>query len=136
MSDRHIIEKQGLFESIAAAWSAFRQKMRVRNEFAGLERVEATRMASELGLTVQELNEMISEGPDAARQLYERLAQEHIAASSIEPETLRDLQRCCGHCDSKAQCDHELEDEPKTASWPKYCPNELTIAALKTARCH
>jgi hypothetical protein len=45
---------------------------------------------------------------------------------------MRDLQRCCSNCDSKQLCAHELEDKPKGASWPKYCPNEQTIAALTT----
>lgn len=136
MSDHHTLEKRGLFESLTSAWQGLCQRMRQRVEFAALERSEARRMASELGLTVGEINEMIAEGPDAARQLYQRLDQERIGKETIDPETLRDLQRCCGHCDSKALCDHELEDAPKTASWPRYCPNELTISALKAVRCH
>ena len=136
MSDRHFVEKQGLFESIAAAWSSFRQKMRVRREFAGVGNCEANRMAADFGLSAREVEEMLVDGPDSARQLYRRLAGEGIGVSSVPMEALRDLQRCCGHCDSKPQCDHELEDQPKTASWPKYCPNELTITALKAGSCH
>jgi len=43
---------------------------------------------------------------------------------------LRDLQRCCSNCDLKQLCAHELEDKPKGAVWPKYCPNEQTLVAL------
>src|SRR5437588_468031 len=32
---------------------------------------------------------------------------------------------------SKQLCAHELEDKPKDATWPKYCPNEQTIEALE-----
>lgn len=136
MSDQRIVQKQGLFESIAAAWQGFRRKMRQRNELSTLEPVEARRMADEFGVSVGQLREMIDQGPDAARQLYERLAQARIGTETISSETMRDLQRCCGYCDSKPLCDHELQDQPKTASWPKYCPNELTIRALNAPRCH
>jgi hypothetical protein len=45
---------------------------------------------------------------------------------------MRDLQRCCSNCDSKQLCAHELEDKPKVARWPAYCPNQDTIAELAT----
>jgi hypothetical protein len=38
--------------------------------------------------------------------------------------------RCCSNCDSKQLCVHELDDKPKGAIWPKYCPK--TIEALMT----
>ena len=47
---------------------------------------------------------------------------------------MRDLQRCCSQCGDKALCEHELEDHPKSTSWPKYCPNEQTIDALVAER--
>jgi hypothetical protein len=136
MSERHILQKQGLIESIAAVWSVFREKVKKRNELACLDRIEARRIREEFGLSIAELTEMIGQGPDAAKQLYQRLAQARINAEAISPEAMQDMQRCCGHCDSKALCDYELQDEPKTASWPKYCPNELTITALKAGSCH
>ena len=135
MGHRHIIGKQGLLDGIAAAWHALRHRLHRNATFSAPNDNEVKRMALEFGLTVRELNDMIAEGPDAARQLYLRLADEKISVDSVGLEALRDMQRCCGHCDQKALCDHELEDKPKSASWPKYCPNELTIAALKTS-CH
>jgi hypothetical protein len=43
---------------------------------------------------------------------------------------MRDLQRCCSKCKDKGRCVHELEDHPREPLWPKYCPNEQTLAAL------
>jgi hypothetical protein len=43
---------------------------------------------------------------------------------------MRDLQRCCSMCRDKTLCVHELEDKPRQAMWPKYCPNEYTLACL------
>lgn len=50
---------------------------------------------------------------------------------AIDGIAMRDLQRCCSECDSKGLCVHELEDRPKEAAWPSYCPNQQTFEALK-----
>jgi hypothetical protein len=55
------------------------------------------------------------------------MAARQLDPTSVDPALMRDLQRCCSSCDSKQLCAHELEDKPKGASWPKYCPNEETI---------
>jgi hypothetical protein len=80
--------------------------------------------------------ELAKQSGDSAALLYRRLEQAGIDFRSVDSATLRDMQRCCSFCDSKAQCAHELEDHPKVANWPDYCPNRLTIEALGAAKCH
>ena len=93
---------------------------------------EVRRVAQELGISVAELRSLASRDKTAANLLYRRLETLRLDPASIDLAVMRDLQRCCSNCNSKQLCVHELEDKPKTASWPKYCPNEDTIAALTT----
>ena len=67
---------------------------------------------------------------NAADLLYRRMEQLRLDRNHVDVAVLRDLQRCCSNCDLKQLCAHELEDKPKGAVWPKYCPNEQTLVAL------
>ena len=55
-----------------------------------------------------------------------------IDPTRIDPAVMRDLQLLCTRCNSKQRCAQDLDDKPVPASWPKYCPNEPTIEAIKT----
>ena len=83
-----------------------------------------------------DLVELTRQSADSAALLYRRLEQAGIDLRMIDKSALRDMQRCCSCCDSKAQCAHELEDQPKTATWPEYCPNRLTLETLGGMKCH
>jgi hypothetical protein len=58
------------------------------------------------------------------------MEQLRLDRNHVDIAVLRDLQRCCANCGLKQLCAHELEDKPKGAVWPKYCPNEQTLVAL------
>jgi Family of unknown function (DUF6455) len=90
------------------------------------------RVAQDLGISAADLRFLASQDKTAADLLNRRLETLRLDPTSIDPALMRDLQRCCSICDSKQLCAHELEDKPQSASWPKYCPNEATIAALTT----
>jgi hypothetical protein len=70
-------------------------------------------------------------GHDSADLLKRRLQTLGVNAAGVDPAVMRDLQLLCARCSSKQRCAHELEDKPVAASWPKYCPNEVTIEAIK-----
>ncbi len=91
---------------------------------------EMDRVAAELGTSATELRSLVGRGANAAYLLTRRMRSVDLDPGKVEPAVMRDLQRCCANCRSKALCAHELEDRPKEASWPKYCPNELTLNAL------
>jgi hypothetical protein len=93
---------------------------------------EVARIAEDLGISATDLRALASRDKAAADLLYRRLDALRIDPASVDPALMRDLERCCSSCDSKMLCVHELEDKPKGASWPKYCPTEETIAALTT----
>ena len=115
---------------VADVWRNWRERRARLIEFDNSDSAEMQRVARDLGTSVSELRILIGRGEKAADLLRRRLHSLNIAATTIEPAVMRDLQRCCSQCTDKALCEHELEDQPKLASWPKYCSNEQTISAL------
>ena len=124
-----------LAESITAfteARKAFWRKRAAVNELADCDAREVARVAQDLGISAADLRVLASRDKTAADLLNRRLETLRLDPTSVDPALMRDLQRCCSNCDTKQLCAHELEDKPKGASWPKYCPNEEAIAALTT----
>ena len=109
---------------------AFWAKRAAVNELAGCDASELARVAQDLGISAADLCILANRDKTAADLLKRRLETLRLDPTSVDPALMRDLQRCCSNCDSKQLCAHELEDNPKGAAWPKYCPNEETIAAL------
>jgi uncharacterized protein YjiS (DUF1127 family) len=129
-------QQLGLLGAVGRAWTRFRRRQRALNELQALDNAELERIVQDAGLTFSDLVALARQSDDSAALLYRRLEQAGIDLKLIESAVMRDMQRCCSLCDSKTQCAHELDDKPKVASWPGYCPNRQTIEALSAARCH
>jgi len=129
-------QNPGFFQSIGEAWSRFRRRRAAVAELQALGGTELERMVQDAGLTFSDLLELTKQSADSAALLYRRLEQAGVEVRSIDPAVFRDMQRCCSFCDSKEKCAHELDDKPKAANWPDYCPNRMTIDALGIAKCH
>jgi hypothetical protein len=121
-----------LISFLTEAVKAFWRKIAAVNELAGCDALEVARVAQDLGVSAADLRALASRDKTAADLLTRRLETLRLDPTSVDPALMRDLQRCCSNCDSKQLCAHELEDKPRAASWPKYCPNEETIAAIAT----
>jgi hypothetical protein len=117
---------------IADAWSNWRERRRELVRLDDVGTTEVSEVARELGISAAELRTLAGRGKISADLLQRRLQALGIAPSRIEPGVMRDLQRCCSQCHDQALCAHEIEDKPKGATWPRYCPNEQTIQALQS----
>jgi uncharacterized protein DUF6455 len=100
------------------------------NDIACLEPRDLASIASDLGISPNELRVLAAQDKNAADLLYRRMETLRLDPVQIDSAVMRDLQRCCSNCKDKVLCVHELEDRPREAMWPKYCPNEETLAAL------
>jgi hypothetical protein len=119
-----------LFSLFADAGKALWYKIAAVNELAACDSLEVARVAQDLGISPADLRSLASRNQTAADLLKRRLETLRLDPTSVDPALMRDLQRCCSNCNSKQLCAHELEDKPIDASWPKYCLNEETIAAI------
>lgn len=130
VSRRHVPPQNIVVKFVTDLWRDWNERRARLTAFDRTDSAEMTRVASELGTTATELRSLVGRGSHAADLLMRRMHSLDLDPRKVEPAVMRDLQRCCANCSSKMLCVHELEDRPKEASWPKYCPNELTINAL------
>jgi len=100
------------------------------NEIARLDPGELACIARDLGVLPDELRVLAAKDKSAADLLLRRMETIRLDPTRVDSAVVRDLQRCCSKCKDKVLCVHELEDRPREATWPKYCPNEQTLAAL------
>src|SRR5215831_14809995 len=121
-----------LLSRLMEAGKFFWQRRAAVDELAKCDALEVEHIAQDLGISAADLRVLASRDQRAADLLNRRLETLRLDPTSVDPALMRDLQRCCSICGSKQLCAHELEDRPKAASWPKYCPNEETIASFTT----
>jgi hypothetical protein len=101
------------------------------------DNVEVDRMAHDLGMSAWELRALVSQGPAAAQLLGARMAELGLDESDLVeagPETTRDLQRSCSLCKDHHRCRNDLESHDDSDDWLRYCPNALTLQALRAMR--
>lgn len=119
-----------IIKNIADAWSRYRARNARINELRALGDNDIRRLMEDTGLSYADLVTLAKCEGDSASLLYRRMSEMGLDPSKIDASILRDMQRCCSECRSKARCEHELEDKPKAAAWPSYCPNRQTLEAL------
>ena len=106
-----------------------------RQRFDACDKNEIARIVRDVGLSSHDLREMAALGPDAAKQLLDRMDALHLDADALaksEPSTMRDLQRLCSSCVSKKRCQRDLLLVPDDPMWRHYCPNADTLDALQS----
>jgi len=100
------------------------------NEVEQLDPQEMKCLAQDLGIPAGELCILAAKDKNAADLLARRMETLGLDPARVDSAVMRDLQRCCSKCKDKGRCVHELEDHPRDPLWPKYCPNDQTLAAL------
>ncbi|MDO8877440.1 MAG: DUF6455 family protein [Pseudolabrys sp.] len=97
------------------------------------DREEIMQIASDLGVSADELRELSSKGPgsaDLAKKMLVALGVDPQALIVKDPLVMRDIQRLCTTCRDKARCMHELADGTAAAHFHEFCPNAFTLDAL------
>ena len=120
---------QDLIESFAG-WLKHRREM---NEIRQLDRADFDRIASDLRIAPDDLEELVRHGRHAADELPKMLEQLGINAEGLgraQPLLLRDMERVCSLCNHKRQCDRDLAAGTSAAHYQEYCGNADTIDGL------
>jgi hypothetical protein len=125
------------FTTVARWW---RQWTATRADLDRLNRCgsgDIERIAQDVGVSTSELCALAGKWPDAAEQLNRRLAALDLDPKdirSVEPQVLHDLQRVCTVCSDKRECERDLAENPAGLMWRAYCPNVMTLDALRSGR--
>jgi transcriptional regulator with XRE-family HTH domain len=111
-------------------WLKHRREL---NELRQLNTVEFDRIASELGVSPTDLNELVRQGPHAADELPKMLKVLGIdeeALARTQPLVLRDMERVCALCAHKGECDRDLAAGTAAEHYKGYCLNAPSIEVL------
>ncbi|MCG2629944.1 DUF6455 family protein [Bradyrhizobium sp. WYCCWR 13023] len=120
---------QDLIESFAS-WLKHRREMA---EMRQLDRSEFDRIANDLRIAPDDLEELVRHGKHAADELPKMLEQLGIDAEALgraQPLLLRDMERVCSLCGHKGQCDRDLADGTAAENYHGYCGNAATLESL------
>jgi hypothetical protein len=116
--------------AIAERWQRWKDR---RVDVLELDSCEVERIAADLGMSTAELRRATANGPDAARELHDRLVALHLEQeASADRLVKRDLERVCSLCDSKRRCRSDLAQESVSVQ-DAYCPNRDTLMGLAMA---
>jgi hypothetical protein len=120
---------QDLIDSFAA-WLKHRREL---SAMRSLGRTNLDRIANDLRISPDDLEELVRYGEHSADELPKMLAQLGIdeqRLAATQPLLLRDMERVCGLCRDKAHCHSELAAGTAADSYQDYCLNASTIEAL------
>jgi hypothetical protein len=95
---------------------------------------EFRRIAADTGASPDALKALAARWPDSAGLLSRRMSVLNLDENDISrthPAVVNDLRRLCSLCSNKGQCEHDLDCNPADSSWRGYCPNTVTLTALK-----
>lgn len=119
---------------VFAGLRRLRERFAARRELLWHSEPEVGPIAAELGLDVTALREFVRRGPRAANELPRMLTALGLNTGTIArryPLLLRDLQRVCASCRTKARCNRELACATAAAHFEAFCPNRETLKALR-----
>jgi hypothetical protein len=123
---------QDLIESFAA-WLRHRREL---SEMRRLDRTDFNRIASDLRIAPDDLEDLVRHGRHAADELPKLLEQLGISAERLgqaQPLLLRDMERVCSLCHHKGQCDRDLAGGTAAENYHGYCGNASTLESLGRA---
>ncbi|QPF92042.1 DUF6455 family protein [Bradyrhizobium commune] len=123
---------QDLIESFAG-WLKHRREI---NEMRQLDRADFDRIANDLRIAPDDLEELARRGRHAADELPQMLARLGIDSDRLEraqPLLLRDMERVCSLCQHKARCNLELVTGAAAENYPGFCDNAATLDSVNRA---
>jgi hypothetical protein len=111
----------------------YRNAIGFKNEFGMCGPDEVARMAKDIGVTPNQLQELVRKGADSAKLLKAMLAALHVdpkTIAEIDPLVMREMKWLCITCNNRKRCKHELAKGTATEHFHEYCPNAISIDEL------
>ena len=111
-------------------WLKHRREL---NEMRQLDRTDFDRIANDLRVSPDDLEELVRHGQHAADELPKMLQELGIDEERLgrtNPLLLRDMERVCALCRDKARCHRDLAEGRAGEHYHDYCPNAATLESL------
>jgi hypothetical protein len=127
------IRSYPVVDAVIGIFSEWLTRRRESAETCGCDAQEFALIARDLGVSVDELDDLVRRSPYAADELPKMLAALHLDAEAIaraQPLVMRDMERVCAHCEHKRQCDHDLAVGAAAQHYTEYCGNTPNLEAL------
>jgi hypothetical protein len=128
----------GLVDRLRRSWHRSMNRWRAVHELAACPPSEIRRLASDLGLSGDDLRQLCRSDLGPSELLPRRLELLGIDPEFVrraEPTTSRDLARVCASCQASRRCARDLARGDVQAGMEAYCLNSATIDAL-TVSCN
>jgi hypothetical protein len=124
---------EAVVKAIADWVTRYRNAIGSKDEFGMCGPDEVMRMAKDIGVTPEQLQEIVRRGPDSAKLLKRMLIALHVdrqTIADIDPLVMREMQWLCVTCTHKNRCEHELAKGTATQTFHEFCPNAVSIDEL------
>jgi Family of unknown function (DUF6455) len=115
------------------AFVSWLKRHRELSEIGQLDREAMQRIARDLRISPDDLDELVRNGPHAADELphmLKALGIDEAALARLEPLVMRDMARVCSLCQDKARCRDDLAAGTAGQHYEEYCLNAPTIDHL------
>lgn len=122
-----------MLDALVARWRDHKANVAAIREIRACDPDTVAELASELGMSVRELEQVASRGAGADRlmaRMIEAFGLDGEKLQHHEPTTLRDMSLLCSLCDAKGRCGRELEAGTAAEHAEAFCPNAGTFARL------
>ena len=90
---------------------------------------EMQRAASDLGISVTDLERLAKKPLGSAKEMYRRLQMRGVDVAKLaaeHPRLVKDMERVCSLCEEKRRCRNDAEN-PDGGLWRTYCCNADSI---------
>jgi hypothetical protein len=124
---------ESALKAIANWVTHYRNAIGFNNEFGMCGPDEVLRMAKDIGVTPNQLQELVRRGPDSAKLLKSMLVALHVdpkIIAEMDPLVMREMKWLCITCNNKKRCEHELAKGTATEHFHEFCPNAVSIDEL------
>jgi hypothetical protein len=130
---------EATINAIADWVNTYRAAVGLKSEFAMCGPDEVMRMAKEIGVTPNQLQDLARKGPDSAKLIRRMLIALHVdpkTIADIDPLVMREMSWLCLTCTNKKRCQHELAKGTASEHFRQFCPNAVSIDELLKQEAH
>jgi uncharacterized protein YjiS (DUF1127 family) len=130
-------ERSSFFAAVSRWWRDWRGNRAAVAELSDHSPEELRRLASDIGVSPEDVRPLAGKWPDSADLLARRMAALQLDPLEIaqwQPAVSNDLRKLCSLCISKGRCEHDFATGADNSKWQEYCPNTATLKALSAQR--